>query len=248
MTFTTPHDERRCASHATGRRAALGRLAATATLACLAGPATAQTPAPGSNRDLAPQEGVNFVRLSPPLPGAAPGRIEVIEFFWYGCPHCNAFEPVLDPWSQRQPADVAFRRVPVHFRERPFAAHQRLYYALEATNQLEKLHRRVFYAIHSERQALAEPEEAVAFVVRQGGDGDAFKAAWESFGVQTKVQQARALATAYKIDAVPAMGVAGRYYTSGPLAAANGQATGPGANERMLVVVEHLVDRVRRGA
>jgi thiol:disulfide interchange protein DsbA len=225
------------------RRTLLGAAGAAALAGAL--PARAQTPAP--NRGALPQEGQNYVRLAQPLAGASPGRIEVLEFFWYGCPHCNAFEPALEPWVQRLPADVAFRRVPVFFAERPFAAHQRLYYALEATNQLEKLHRRAFYAIHSERQRLADLDEAAAFVARQGGDADAFKAAWDGFAVQTKVQQARTLAAGYKIDAVPAMGVAGRWYTTGPLAAAGGQATGPGGNERMLAVVDHLLERVRQG-
>jgi thiol:disulfide interchange protein DsbA len=234
-------------SSAQNRRVALGRLAAAATALCAVRPALAQVPGTAPNRGEPPQEGANYVRLAQPL-AAEPGRIEVIEFFWYGCPHCNAFEPVLEPWSQKLPGDVAFRRVPVYFRERPFAAHQRLFYALEATGQLDKLHRRVFYGIHSERQSLAERDDAVAFVARHGGDGDALRSAWDSFGVQTKVQQARTVAAAYKIDAVPAMGVAGRFYTTGPLAAAGGQATGPGSNERMLVVVDHLVDRVRRGS
>lgn len=212
--------------------------------------ALAQAPAPAapSPRGAPPQEGANYVRLAQPIGVATPGKIEVIEFFWYGCPYCNAFESVLEPWVQRLPSDVAFRRVPVWFRERPFTAHQKLYFALETTNQLDKLHRRAFYAIHGERQRLDEPGDLVAFVGKHGGDADAFKAAYDSFSVQSRVQQARQTAAAYKIDTVPAMGIHGRWYTTGPLAAAGGQASGAGANERMLAVVDHLLERIRRGS
>src|SRR3982751_109590 len=81
-------------------------------------------------------EGVSYIRLAQPAPTAAGGKIEVIEFFWYECPHCNAFEPALEAWAKRQPDDVAFRRVPVWFREEPFGAQQRLFYALESMGLL----------------------------------------------------------------------------------------------------------------
>jgi thiol:disulfide interchange protein DsbA len=91
-----------------------------------------------------PTEGVHYVRLAEPAPAGSPGKIEVIEFFWYECPHCNAFEPALDAWAKRQPDDVAFRRVPVWFREEPFSTQQRLFYTLEALGVLPTLHRKVF--------------------------------------------------------------------------------------------------------
>lgn len=196
----------------------------------------------------APVEGVNYIRLAQPLPISVPGKIEVIEFFWYGCPHCNAFEPALEPWTQQLPADVAFRRVPVWFREEPFTAHQKIYFALESLDLLPTMHRRVFFAIHSERQSLSRPDDIAAFMTRNGVDGQKFMAAYNSFSVQTKVQQARSLAAGYKIDAVPAMGVQGRFYTTGSLANTNAGATSPGgSNERMLVVVDALVDKLRKG-
>ena len=98
-----------------------------------------------------PAEGVHYVRLAEPAPAGPAGKIEVIEFFWYECPHCNAFEPALEAWTKQQGDDVAFRRVPVWFREEPFTAQQRLFYALEALGALPTLHRKVFYAIHGER-------------------------------------------------------------------------------------------------
>jgi thiol:disulfide interchange protein DsbA len=186
-----------------------------------------------------PVEGTHYVKLSQPLPTPAGGKIEVIEFFWYGCPHCHSFEPSLDAWSKRLPADVAFRRVPVAFRDEPFGAHQRIFYALEAMNQVEAVHRKVFFAIHNERARLDKPADISAFMTRNGLDGAKFLDVFNSFSVQTKARQARQLSEAYKIDGVPAMGVHGRYYTSVTLA---------GSADRTLAVADFLVQRVRKGA
>jgi len=196
----------------------------------------------------APVEGVNYVRLEQPVPSTLPGRIEVIEFFWYECPHCNAFEPALEAWSKRLPADVVLRRVPVWFQEVPFSAQQKLYYAVESLGLVPTLHRRIFYAIHNDHIRLRTPEDISAFMLKNGVDPLKFMPTYESFAIQTKSQQARQLAAAYKIDAVPAMGVQGRFYTNGSLANASGGANTPaGSNERMLDVVDALIDRVRRG-
>jgi thiol:disulfide interchange protein DsbA len=186
-----------------------------------------------------PVEGTNYVRLSQPAPVSAPaGKIETIEFFWYGCPHCNAFEPTLDAWQKSLPPDVLFRRVPVAFSEEPYGTHQKIFYALDALGLIPTIHRKVFYAIHNERMRLAKPEEIQAFMAKNGVDTAKFMDAFNSFSVQTKCAQARQLAAAYKIDAVPAMGVNGRYYLTGNLA---------GTNERMPAVVDALVARIRKG-
>jgi thiol:disulfide interchange protein DsbA len=194
----------------------------------------------------APVEDVHYVRLAQPAP-VTPGKIEVIEFFWYECPHCNAFEPALEAWARRQPDDIAFRRVPVWFREEPFTAQQRLFYALESLGVLPTLHRRIYHAIHAERTRLRSPDDMLAFVTRNGVEADKFMAAFNSFAVQSKGLQARQTAAAYKIDAVPAMGVHGRFYTNGTLANAGGSAQG-GSNDRMLAVVDALIARVRKDA
>ncbi len=193
-----------------------------------------------------PVEGVHYVRLAQPAPAGTAGKIEVIEFFWYECPHCNAFEPALEAWVKRQPDDVAFRRVPVWFREEPFSAQQRLFYALEALDALPTLHRKVFYAIHGERVRMRTPEDFTAFALKNGVDPLKFIEAYNSFGVQSKALQARQIASAYKIDAVPAMGVQGRYYTNGTLAN-TGVGSAGGSVDRMLAVVDALVARVRQG-
>ena len=185
------------------------------------------------------QEGRHYVRLSQPAPVSVPaGKIEVVEFFWYGCPHCNAFEPALEAWVKKLPEFVAFRRVPVQFREEPFGTHQRIYFALETMGQLEAMHRKVFAAIHNDRLKLDKPAEIQAFMSKNGLDGARFIEVMNSFGVQTKARQAKQLAEAYKIDGVPALGIQGRFYTSGSLA---------GGQDKMLVVADFLIQASRKG-
>ena len=191
---------------------------------------------PGHAQGGTPVEGKDYARLSQPQP-VPPGKIEVIEFFWYGCPHCNAFEPTLEAWVKKLPADVAFRRVPVAFRDEPFITHQKIFYALEGMGQLEAMHRKVFYAIHNDRQRLDKVSDIAAFVTKSGGDGAKFTELFNSFSVQTKATQARKLAEAYRIDGVPALGIHGRYFTSGTLA---------GSTERSLVVTDYLIQTVRK--
>ncbi len=202
-----------------------------------------------SAQQKAPVEGVNYVRLEQPLPATVPGKIEVIEFFWYECPHCNAFEPALEAWEKALPADVVLHRVPVWFREEPFTAQQKLYYALDGMGLVPLMQRRVFYAIHNDHARLRTPEDISAFALKNGIDPLKFMPIYNSFSVQTQAQRARQIAAAYTIDAVPAMGVQGRFYTNGSLASANGAVTTPtGTNERMLVVVDSLIARIRQGA
>jgi protein dithiol oxidoreductase (disulfide-forming) len=184
-----------------------------------------------------PVEGRHYIRLAQPVPVAAePGKFEVIEFFWYGCPHCAAFEPALENWARRLPEDVAFRRVPVAFRAEPYGAHQRLFFALDALGAVPALQRKVFYAIHVERQRLDTPAEMTAFATRNGIDAAKFNEAYNSFGIQARQKQANQFADGYKIDGVPALGIHGRFFTSGTLA---------GDNDRALVVADFLLQRLR---
>ena len=183
-----------------------------------------------------PVEGTHYVKLSQALP-VTPGKIEVIEFFWYGCPHCNAFEPALDAWQKKLPADVAFRRVPVAFRDEPFTAHQKIFYALEAMGLIPTMHRKVFYAIHSDRQRMDKPAEIAAWMAKNGVDSAKFLENYNSFSTATKVKQASKLAADYKIDGVPAIGVGGKYFTSGTLA---------GTAEGSLAVADYLIQRERK--
>jgi thiol:disulfide interchange protein DsbA len=211
------------------RRCVAGALLGAVAAVGLAGPGAAQA---------WPIEGKHYVRLSQPVPVMArPGQIEVIEFFWYGCPHCNAFEPALEAWVRRLPADVAFHRIPVAFTPEPFVAHQRIFYALESLDLLATMHRKVFYAIHHDRMRLDRPPEIEAFMARNGVDPARFMDAYNSFSTQTRLRQAKQLVDGYKIDGVPAMGIHGRFYTSGAMA---------GDNEKALAVTDVLVQRLRK--
>ncbi len=183
-----------------------------------------------------PVEGKDYVRLGQPQP-VPPGKIEVVEFFWYGCPHCNSFEPLIEAWSKKLADDVVFRRVPVAFRDEPFVAHQKIYYALEGLGQLEAAHRKVFYAIHNDRMRLDKLPDIAAFMGKNGVDAAKFTDMYNSFSVQTKANQARKLAEAYRIDGVPAMGIHGRYFTSGTLA---------GSAPRALQVTDYLIQTIRK--
>lgn len=188
----------------------------------------------------APVEGKHYVRLTQPVAtSAGPGKIELIEFFWYGCPHCNAFEPTLETWVKRLPADVVFHRVPVAFSAEPFTAHQRIYYALDTLGLVGAMHRKVFYAIHNDRMRLDKPADISAFMAKNGVDATRFMEAFGSFTTQTRLRQANQLVAGYKIDGVPAIGIHGRFYTSGTLA---------GTNDKALAVTDLLVQRLRKSA
>ncbi|MCE3272778.1 MAG: thiol:disulfide interchange protein DsbA/DsbL [Ramlibacter sp.] len=185
----------------------------------------------------APQEGKDFRTLEKRATVEAPaGKIEVVEFFWYSCPHCNSFEPRLNAWLKKAPADVAFRRVPVAFRD-DFVPQQRLYYALEAMGKLDELHGKVFQDIHVNRLPTAKEDQILAFVEKNGVDKAKFQEQYNSFAVSTKARRAKQLQDAYVVDGVPAMGVAGRYYVDGDLA---------GNMDRALQVVDYLIAEARK--
>jgi thiol:disulfide interchange protein DsbA len=185
----------------------------------------------------APVEGKHYLRVSPPAPVSAPaGKIEVVEFFSYGCPHCYSLEPTIDAWSKRQPPDVVFKRVPVGFNAL-YENYQKIYYALEAMGEVDKMQAKVFNAIHQQRQRLDKEADIAAFMTANGVDGAKFLEQFKSFSVQAKVRQAKQLSEAYKIDGVPTMGVQGIYLTSGSLA---------GSNERALAVTDNLVQSLRK--
>ena len=171
-----------------------------------------------------------------PVETAAP-KIEVVEFFWYSCPHCNAFEPTLEAWIKKLPKDVAIRRVPVGFRD-DFVPQQRLFYTLEAMDLVDKLHAKVFAAIHVEKQALNKVEAIADWMAKQGVDKDKFMAQFNSFSVATKTTRATQLQNNYRVEGVPALGVAGRFYTDGTLAK---------NMPRALEIVDFLVAEVRAG-
>ncbi len=185
-----------------------------------------------------PEQGADYLVLDKRAAVEAPaGKIEVVEFFWYNCPHCNAFEPALEAWVKRAPKDVSVRRVPVGFRDE-FVPQQRLYYTLEAMDLIDKLHAKVFAAIHAEKLQLNKGDAIADWVARQGVDKAKFLERFNDFSTASKVGRATQLQNAYRVEGVPAMGVAGRFYTDGTLAK---------NMPRALQVVDFLVAEVRAG-
>jgi thiol:disulfide interchange protein DsbA len=182
--------------------------------------------------------GKDYIKLDRTIPTASEaGKIEVIEFFWYSCSHCNAFEPTFAQWAKNAPKDVVVNRIPVAFRE-DFAPQQRLFFTLEAMGLLEKIHIKVFQAIHVERLALNTDASILAWVEKQGVDKNKFANIAKSFGVASKLKRAVQLQNDFKIEGVPSLGVAGRFYVDGTLA---------GNMERALQVTESLLSQVRQG-
>jgi thiol:disulfide interchange protein DsbA len=187
----------------------------------------------------APVEGTHYTRLAQPAPVSVPaGKVEVVEFFSYGCPHCYALEPSIQAWLKTLPPQAVFRRVPVGFNAL-YENYQKIFYALEAMGQLEAVHPKVFAAIHQQRMRLDKEADLVAFMNANGVDGAKFAELFKSFSVQSKARQASQLAKAYGIDAVPTIGVQGRYVTSGAQA---------GTNERALAVASYLVTQAGRSS
>ena len=184
-----------------------------------------------------PEDGTDYKLVEKRAPVEAPaGKIEVVEFFWYSCPHCNAFEPQLEAWSKKLPADVVLRRVPVAFRD-DFVPQQRLFYTLEAMGKLPELHAKVFQTIHGDRQPTDKEPAILAWAEKNGLDKAKFAELYNSFSVSTKARRATQLQDAYKVEGVPALGVAGRFYTDGSMA---------GNMARALQVTDYLIAEARK--
>jgi protein dithiol oxidoreductase (disulfide-forming) len=159
-----------------------------------------------------PVEGMEYQRLQTPQPTDTGKKTEVLEFYWYNCPHCFVFEPALAEWVKKRGDTIVFRRVPVGFRE-SFIPQQKLYYTLEALNRFD-VHRAVFDAVHVGRQKLDKEEQIIEFIEKQGIDKKKFIDTFNSFSVQSKVNRVRQLMEAYRIDGVPTVVIDGQYITS----------------------------------
>ena len=178
--------------------------------------------------------GVDYVVLKPELPVDTQGKIEVLEFFWYGCPHCYGLEPLLETWLPKLPADTQFKRIPAVFNER-WAKDAAIFYALEASGNLERLHRPLFDAIHRDALKTDNGQALGQWLTKNGVDTRKFDEVGRSFSVQSKVRRAAQLSSAYRIEGTPAMAVHGRYTV--------GTDRGHAA---MLATVDYLIDQVRR--
>jgi len=178
-----------------------------------------------------------YTELKPTQPTeSAAGKIEVLEFFWYGCPHCYSLEPSIEVWTKKLPADVQFRRVPAVFNER-WGYDAAIFYTFEALGVLNKLHRPFFDAIHRDRLRSDNQQALSEWLQKNGVDSNRFFDTMKSFGVQTKLRRAAQLSVAYRIDGTPAMAVQGRYTVS----AEQGR-----SHQGMLDTVDYLLDIARK--
>lgn len=179
-----------------------------------------------------------FTELKPPQPVDTDGKkIEVAEFFWYGCPHCYNLEPLLESWVKKLPPDVQFRPIPAVFNER-WGHDAAIFYTFEALGVLARVHRPFFDAIHRDHLRSDSQPAMTEWLKKNNIDPGKFFDTMKSFGVQSKTRRAVQLTTAYKIDGTPAMAVQGKYTVS---------AEQGGTREGMLDTVSYLVDMVRKG-
>ena len=175
-------------------------------------------------------------RLIEKQPVETGDRIEVIDFFWYGCPFCNALQPALEAWIKRKPDDVALRRVPVLLRD-SWAPHARIYYALELLNEVERLHLKVYHSYHVEELHMSKPDVMEQWAVKNGIDRRRWLDAYYSPEVDGKIARAKRMTEIYTIKGTPSLVVDGRYLTSGDM---------PSTLQGVIPVLEDLIHLARR--
>lgn len=180
-----------------------------------------------------PRAGEDYFVLQVAQQVESPGKVEVLEFFWYGCIHCYNLEPLLENWVKKLPADVSFRRVPAVLSQ-SWARDAGIFYALEALGALDRLHRPLFDAIHRDKLRTDRAESLNAWLANNGVDPKRFDETLRSFGVQSKARRAAQLTIAYRVDGTPAMAVQGRYLIGG--------------SSRILETTDYLVGVARRTA
>lgn len=182
------------------------------------------------------EEGFDYRVLPTPQAIEVKGKIEVLEFFWYGCPHCHDFEPQLDAWVKRQAKDVSIKKVPVAFRD-DLLPHSQLFYALEGLGK-SNMHAKVMEAMHVGKKKLLTESDIADWAVSQGIEREAFLKAFKSFTVTSKARAANQIAQAYRIDGVPTVAVQGKYITSPSITA--------GSKARAIEAMDHLVNKARK--
>lgn len=183
-----------------------------------------------------PRGDAGYTTLASALPVDNPAKIEVAEFFWYGCIHCYNLEPAIEAWAPKLPPDAYFRRIPAVFNER-WALDAGIYYAFESMNLLGKLHRPLFDAIHKDRLQTDNPAAFNAWLAKNGVDPKQFETAVKSFSVQSKVMRANQLTGRARIDGTPAMMLQGRYTISTEQG---------GSLEGMLANADRLIPLIRK--
>ncbi len=181
--------------------------------------------------------GKDYVEVPVQPTSAKRGQVEVLEFFWYRCPHCFHLEPELNAWMKKLPKNVVFKRVPCVLNE-SWMHLRRGFYALEANGLLEKLHGDVFHAIHVEGLDLNPPGAFLDWAAKKGADRKKLAAAYDSFAVETKSMRAQQMTRAFKLSGVPAFVVNGKYSTSAYLT---------GGNPQTFKVLDELIEQESKG-
>lgn len=182
------------------------------------------------------QQGAPYQALSSKIEGDTPGKIELIEFFHYGCPHCRNFDPLLHTWLKSLPDDVTFRRVPAIWGNPQLRELARLYYTLEALGEIDRLNEAVFTAVQDKKLPLHTEQGARDWATAQGLDVAKFMDTYKSFGLNTQLQRADQLAKMYEIKGVPTMAIGGQYLTSASMT---------GSHEGTLKMVDELIVKAR---
>lgn len=182
------------------------------------------------------EEGVDYQLIKPAQPTDDPDRIEVVEIFWYGCPHCYHFEPTLGPWVASVPKDVNFYRLPAVFNEL-WEVHARAYFTADILDVLDESHAALFHAMHAEHKTINTVEKLAVFYEQYGIDQNLFKKTYRSFVVNTKVARAKDIVQRYGVTGVPAMVVGGKYLITGAMAK---------SYENMLKIINFLVEKERK--
>ncbi|MBK1618066.1 disulfide bond formation protein DsbA [Lamprobacter modestohalophilus] len=176
-------------------------------------------------------EGIEYKRVAEPQRLEPGDDVEVLELFWYGCPHCYQLEPAIERWLENKPDGVSFRRLPAAASSR-WIPHAKAYFAAEQLGELEKLHEPLFKALHEQRRRIFTDEELFAFAAEQGIDEQAFRDAYQSFPVDMRVRQSADLARRYQLSGVPAIVVNGTYITG---------VTEAGGRDQLFELVDVLV-------
>jgi thiol:disulfide interchange protein DsbA len=189
-----------------GRRHAIGSIGAGLAWAAAA------TSAPAWAQPAPVRPSYEYFEI-PAQPVATGARIEVVEFFWYGCPFCNMLQGPLESWLKRKPDDVELRRIPAIFRE-SWVAHARVFYVLESLGELPRLHQAVYRAVHAERENLTTAETSADWVGRNGIERARWLAAYNAPEIDNRIEQSKAATRAYGIRGTPSLVVDGRYVTS----------------------------------
>mgnify|MGYP000152073884 FL=1 len=180
-------------------------------------------------------DGDGYMTITPAQPTQSEDKIEVVEVFWYACPHCFDFEPHISKWLETKPDDVEFRRMPGIFRKN-WIPHAKAYFTAEKLGVLDVIHTSLFDAIHKQKKKIHDDDSIKKFFVKHGVNKSEFTKAYESDEVMTKVKQAHIMGQRYKLTGVPAVIVNGKYMVSGSTA---------GSFENVLKVVDQLIDKER---